>query len=122
MIGNKPEAEVVSPLDIELMEAPLVTADRIRDIPPGARLISQAYGFKTKSKEFSAPTDLILRFDPKTKPCPEKEKPNLKLIHFGLPNYLYSPETAGNDALGERYGELSNIDQLDFLVALACMQ
>ena len=122
MIDGKPEAEVVSPLDIELLEAPLVTADRIRDIPSGARLISQAYEFKTKSKEFSASTDIILRFDPKTKPCPEKERPNLKLIHFGLPNYGYPPETAGNDALGERYGELSDIDQLGFLVALACMQ
>lgn len=122
MIRGKPEAEVVSPLDIELIEAPMVTADRIYDIPAGAKLISQAYGFKPKSKDFSAPTDIILRFDPKTKPCPEKERPNLKLIHFGLPNYGYPPETAGNDALGERYGELSNIDQLGFLVALACMQ
>jgi len=121
IVGGKPEAEVVSPLDIKLVEAPVVTADRIWDIPEGARLISQAYGFKTKSKDFSAPTDVILRFDPKTKPCSEKERPNLKIIHFGMPNYTYPPEGSGNDLLGERYGELGNVDQLGFLVALACL-
>lgn len=122
MIGGKPELEIRSGINVELIEAPVVTADRLMDIPEGANVISQAYGFRVKSKELSAKTDIVLRYNTKAAPCPGKPLSNLKIVYFGMPAYHRSPGGEGNDALGERYGNLGNIEQVDFLVALACIR
>ena len=120
-IGNRPELEIRSGINVELVEAPVVTVDRLLDIPDGANVISRVYGFKVKSRELSAKTDIVLRYSTKTDPCPGKPRSSLKTIYFGNPNHIKSPGNEGNDATGERYGELGNIEDVDFLVALACV-